>query len=102
MNSEQDELEDIIAQLQQLQIQESNLILRLERLNRSGDRRPSNSPNTPREFSIGDSVRIINPRPLQAKKGIITKINTSTDRITVEAKNGSKIIRASHNIVHLE
>jgi hypothetical protein len=87
--------------LKRLQIQETELLLRLEQLSEA-DRNPSRSPDTTRGFVIGDLVQTKNPRPLQAKKGTITKIGVATDRITVQAKNGSKIVRASSNTFHIE
>jgi dsDNA-specific endonuclease/ATPase MutS2 len=101
MDNERDEIKDIVAQLKRLQIQETELLQRLEQLSEA-DRNPSRSPDTTRGFVIGDLVQIKNPRPLQAKKGTIIKIGVATDRITVQAKNGSKIVRASSNIYHIE
>jgi hypothetical protein len=101
MNNEQDEIKDIVAQLQRLQIQETELLQRLERLSEV-DGNTSRSPNATRGFEIGDLVQIKNPRPLQAKKGVIIRIGVGTDRITVQAKNGSKIVRASFNLSHIE
>jgi hypothetical protein len=49
-----------------------------------------------REFEIGDRVRIMNPRRLQANRGKIVRIGAS--RITVEAKNGTTIVRAPKNL----
>jgi hypothetical protein len=95
----QDEIGDIMAELQRLQIQESRLLKRLERLNSSNATAASPStPSTQRAFVIGDLVAIKNPRPLQAKQGTIIKIGVGTDRITVLARNGAKIIRSSLNL----
>ena len=101
MNNERDEIKDIVAQLKQLQIQETELLHRLEQLNEE-DSNPSRSLDVTRGFAIGDLVQIKNPRPLQAKKGTITKIGVTTDRITIQAKNGSKTVRASFNMFHVE
>jgi ribosomal protein S17 len=97
---QQDEIRDIVIQLQRLHLQESELLKRLERLNEA-DNYASNTPITTREFVIGDVVQIKNPRPLQAKKGTIIRIVIDTNRITVQAKNGSKIIRAPFNLAHI-
>ena len=97
MNNDQDKIKDIIAQLQRLQIRESELLLRLERLS-VGTNKASLPTVTPRVFVLGDLVTINNPRPLQARKGTITRIGIGTDRITVTAKNGSKIVRAPFNL----
>ena len=100
MNNKQDEIKEIIAQLNHLQIQQTELLQRLERLSEA-DRQATTSPSPTRELAIGDLVQIKNPKPLQIKKGTIIKIGVSTDRITVQSKNGSKIVRASFNLVHL-
>jgi hypothetical protein len=102
MSHVQDEIKEIVAQLQQLQIQESELLQCLERLNEEADDNAFEPPIRTREFVIGDLVQIKNPRPLQAKKGTIIRIGVDMDCITVQAKNGSKIIRASFNLIHID
>ena len=104
MSSEQDDLQDIVAQLQRLQIEQSRLLDRIDRLSeRNHDAARGDRPaDATRPFAIGDLVRINNPRPLQAKKGKIIRIGVETNRITVETKNGSKIIRAPSNLTHLD
>jgi prefoldin subunit 5 len=99
MSNKQD-IKDIIAQLQSLQLQQAVLIQRLERLSET---REDNSNVTTiatvdvtRRFAVGDRVLINNPGRFQATKGTITKIGNS--RITVQARNGSKITRAPHNL----
>jgi hypothetical protein len=95
------EIQDIVNQLEGLQIQQSNLLERLGRLSESGD--SNNNSVTPlptaaaRAFAVGDRVRILNPNRLQPDRGAITKIGRS--RITVEARNGTKIIRAPRNLI---
>jgi transcription antitermination factor NusG len=101
MSNDQDEIKNIVAQLKSLQIQESELLQRLERLIEA-DSQVNKSPNPTREFRIGDWVQINNPKPFQFKKGTIIRIGTETDRITVQSKNGSKIVRASFNLSHLD
>jgi hypothetical protein len=83
---------DIVTQLEGLQIQQAALIGRLVRLSESG--------NGQREFVVGDRVRIRNPRLLQANRGRIVKIGKTL--ITVEARNGTKIVRARKNLVRDE
>jgi hypothetical protein len=100
MSNGQDETEGIVAQSQSLQIRESELLQRLERLNEA-NRNTSGTPIATRVFVIGDLVRIKNPRPLQAKQGTVIRIGVDTDRITVQTKNGSKIVRASYNLTHI-
>jgi hypothetical protein len=102
MSNEQDEIKNIVAQLKRLQIQESELLQRLERLSEA-DTNTGASPTPIREFRIGDLVQIKNPKPFQIKKGIIVRIGIDTDRITVQSRNGSsKIIRASFNLIHID
>jgi hypothetical protein len=100
MSNGQEEIEDIVSQSQNLQIRESELLQRLERLNEA-NRNTSGTPIATRVFVIGDIVRIKNPRPLQAKQGTIIRIGVDTDRITVQTKNGSKIVQASCSLAHI-
>jgi hypothetical protein len=101
MSNRQDEIKDIVAQLQRIQIQETELLQRLGELSET-DNNTTDLPTstTIREFRIGDLVRIKNPKPFQIKKGIIIKIGTGTNRITVQSKSGTKIIRAPSNLEH--
>jgi hypothetical protein len=99
MSNEHKEIKDIVAQLQRLQIQETELLLRLERL--SGTDRHNIESTATREFKIGDLVKIKNPKPFQIKKGKIIRIGTDTNRITVQSTNGSKIVRAPSNLIHI-
>jgi hypothetical protein len=101
MSNEQDEIKNIVAQLQRLQIQESELLQRLERLSEDNSHIAA-SPTPTRDFRIGDLVQIKNPKPFQIKKGNIIRIGTDTDRITVQSRNGSKVVRASFNLIHLD
>ena len=97
MSNEQD-ITEIIAQLQRLQLQQSELLQRLTRLSESEDNNnATGQANTPRELAVGDRVRIRNPGRFQATNGKIIKIGTS--RITVQADNGTKIIRAPSNLI---
>ena len=101
-NDHDEEIKNIVAQLKGLQIQESELLQRLEQLSETNNRN-STSPTQIREFKIGDLVKILNPKPFQIKKGTIIRIGVDTDRITVQSTNGSsKVIRASFNLVHLD
>jgi hypothetical protein len=100
MSNDQD-VKDIIAQLQDLQIQQATLISRLERLSEGGGRENVSGPipvpnGKTRVFEIGDGVPIRNPRRLQANRGKIVRIGAS--RITVEAKNGTMIVQAPKNL----
>jgi hypothetical protein len=87
-----EEVKDIVAQLQRLQIRQTALITRLEEISETQNK----NDNATQEFAIGDRVRIKNPRVLQANKGKITRIGES--RITVTTTNGTKIVRAPKNL----
>ena len=106
-----DEVQDIIEQLKELQIQQSDLLLRLEKArqaekNTEPDEAVSTAPVGPtaskestdatREFAIGNEVRVRNPNPFQTDKGKIIRIGKT--RITVQTKSGSKIQRAPKNL----
>ena len=103
MRNEQ-EIADIVIQLQRLQLQQSELLHRLTQSEENNNNaaqqtstpRTAQSVNAPREFVIGDQVRIVNPGRFQASKGRIIKIG---DRITLLAKNGTKIHRAANNLI---
>ena len=75
------------------------LIRRLNRLSEAGNQTTGTHIRV-REFSIGDKVKILNPGPLQAKTGTIIRIGVGTNRITVLAEDGTKIVRASSNLQH--
>jgi hypothetical protein len=98
-----DNIKDIIEQLQRLQIQQDGLLARLGALSednepqRTSTRAARVQPDAPREFAIGDRVQIRNSARYQANRGTIIRIGTS--RITVETWNGSKIVRAPHNLI---
>jgi hypothetical protein len=98
MTDGQEEIKNIVAQLQRLQIQESELLQRLDRAIETESR----ASGAPREFQIGDLVQIKNPKPFQARQGTIVKIGIGTNRITVQARNGSKVVRASFNLRHID
>jgi transcription antitermination factor NusG len=94
MNKAQIEIKDIVSKLQELQIRQTELLDRLERL--------SEPQAVSRKLKIGDVVTILNPGPLQEDKGQVIRINTYTDRITVQTVNGTKttkVIRASRNLL---
>jgi hypothetical protein len=102
MSNRQDEIKDIVAQLQSLQIQETELLQRLERLNDSDNNTfGSTTSQTTRELRIGDLVKIKNPKPFQSKTGTIVKIGVGTNRVTVQTKSGSKLVRAPSNLIHI-
>jgi hypothetical protein len=95
----EDDIKDIVEQLQRLQIQQDTLIARLGELSGSHEtpaRATRVPPDTSRALAIGDRVRVRNPGRFQAVRGTIVRIGTS--RITVQARNRSKIIRAPHNL----
>ncbi len=98
-NRQDEELKDIVAKLQDLKLQERVRIRRLNRLSEAGIRTTGTHVRVS-EFSIGDKVKILNPGPLQAKRGSIVRIGVGTNRITVLAEDGTKIVRASSNLQH--
>lgn len=102
MSNRHDEIKDIVSQLQRLQIKESELLQRLEGLSEADNHDTAGSPTPTRDFRIGDLVRIKNPRPFQIKTGHIIRIGVDTNRITVQARNGSKVVRASFNLTLIE
>jgi seryl-tRNA synthetase len=96
MSSEK-EIADIVAQLQRLQLQQSELLQRITQVSEENNTNAAQQANAPREFAICDRVRIINPNRFQANRGRIIKIGPS--RITVLTENGTKINRAAKNLI---
>ena len=95
-NKKNDEVKAFINRLKELQLEQSVIIASLELLSEvEGDVKGIQEGIVARQFVVGDVVRITNPRPFQAAKGTITNIGK---RITVEAENGSKIVRLSKNL----
>jgi hypothetical protein len=95
-NNKNDEVKALINRLKELQLEQSVIIASLELLSEvEGDVKDIDEGIVTRKFVIGDVVRITNPRPFQAAKGTIRNIGK---RITVEARNGSKIVRLSKNL----
>ena len=114
-----DEVQSLIEQLRQLQLQQSDLLARLEQARgketknktKVGDKAQAVVDETEQEedgkakgtvyetkgFNLGDKVRIRNPNPFQADRGVITKIGNS--RITIQTKSGSKLQRAPKNLI---
>ena len=124
MSDNKEEVQDIINQLECLQLQQDSLQQQQDRLiarlqeattptrgsgegatgvasrNRSSGPGFSNQGSTTSSFSIGDQVRIRNPRHLQSTAGTVTKI--SQHRITVTSQSGVTTIRAAKNLELLE
>ena len=102
------EVQEVIELIKALNLQQTALISRLERLSaeREEERRTTATPRAaptviaPRAYHIGDEVRILNPQRLQPSKGRIIKIGAT--RITVKASNGSTIVRPPQNITYQE
>ena len=95
MSEESSELKEIIEQLRQLQVSQTVLLVRLERLE-GGE--TANIPRAPtnRQFIVGDSVRIVNPRIGQSNVGTISRIGPK--RITVVDARGRSIVRDPKNL----
>jgi hypothetical protein len=94
-----DEVQDLIRQLKNLQLQQTELLVRLERA-RGDEARAGvygEEESGTRKFAIGNKVRIKNPTPFQADQGVITMIGPN--RVTVHTKTGSKILRAPKNLI---
>jgi DNA-directed RNA polymerase alpha subunit len=103
MNNGNDEIHDLILQLKQLQVEQKRLqqkqtkiTTRLERLSEGRDN-ANKKADASRKCAIGERVGIINPGPSQATTGTIIKLGMS--RITVQARNGDKIIRAAKSLI---
>jgi hypothetical protein len=94
-----DEIQDLIAQLNRLQVQHTELLVRL---GRAADNKVAlnedlgNEAQEPKEFAIGDKVTITNPNLFQVNQGTITKVGQK--RVTVTSSSGQKILRASKNL----
>jgi septal ring-binding cell division protein DamX len=115
-NDRDKEILDLINQLQHLQAQQYAIGSRLATVSgttattqrNTTERGPRTAraatpePKTSRALTIGDRVRIRNPRPHQANTGIIIKIGATN--ITVQMQGGVKIVQAPHNlaIIHHE
>jgi hypothetical protein len=108
-NDNENEIESIIIQLKSLQLQQTELLVRLERARStetgtgaadSGTRTSAietrGSIAQPKDFGIGDRVRIKNPNRFQTDRGTITNIGAK--RITVQTRSGTKILRAPKNL----
>jgi hypothetical protein len=116
-----DEVQDLIIQLQDLQLQQTELLIHLQRArnnetrtatgndNAGGDNTRTRAPqaqidepdqvpveDTARPFAVGDKVRIKNPNRFQSNRGVITKV--SANRINVRTPSGKNILRAHKNI----
>jgi hypothetical protein len=98
-----DKIPDLIAQLSRLQVQQTELLARLQR---AADNEVAllgdfgQEKKEPREFVVGDNVTIKNPNLFQANKGKITKIGRKL--ITVTSPTGQKILRAPKNLLHIQ
>jgi hypothetical protein len=108
-----DEVQGLIEELKQLNVQQSEVLTRLEKAREKEEKKEVGQTATAqvdqtkeeltheiRDFAVGQEVRIKNPNFLQTDRGTITKIGQS--RITVQTKSGSKIQRAPKNIAHLK
>jgi hypothetical protein len=105
-----DDVKDLISQLTRLQLQQTDLLARLDTavqvqtalIGTSDEAEPfaqaafiESEPT--RNLEIGDKVTISNPNLFQANEGTITKIGKK--RITVTTASGQKIVRAPKNIL---
>jgi len=103
------EVQELIQQLKELQLQQADIIARLEEAREKenktevGGQVTADQTNTTpatvietREIAIGDKVNIKNPNPFQQDNGTVIKIGKS--RITVQTRTGGKILRAAKNL----
>jgi hypothetical protein len=105
-----DDVQDLISQLTRLQLQQTDLLARLDTavqvqntlLGTPDETEPFaraaliGGEPTRRNFEVGDKVTISNPNLFQANEGTITKIGKK--RITVTTASGQKIVCAPKNI----
>ena len=107
-----EDIEDLIAHLTVLRLEETNLIERVvasyrqlqqetqdqeiqrEILNNNNENNADDRENN--ELRIGDRVRILNPNRFQETTGIISKIGNT--RITITPRRGIKIVRHPRNV----
>ena len=96
----EDEIKEITEQIQQLQIAQTALLARLaQAANSPRPAEPTSTAADPpnRGLRLGDYVRIRNPGPFQPVTGTIIKIGQKY--ITVQAQNGTKVLRAPKNLI---
>jgi hypothetical protein len=96
-----DDIQDLIAQIERLQVQQTELLVRLRSATDNEESGHAPFENDTQQdsrttFDIGDKVIINNPNLFQANRGTVTKIGTK--RITVTLPSGQKILRAPKNL----
>jgi hypothetical protein len=113
----EEDIKSVIYKLDRLQLEQSELIKRLDQLNtrRETENRASAPPSNPAYvppvsppndvgFSLGDRVVIVNPGRNQENNGKVVKISDSTflsnTRIVVETPTKQRIQRAPKNLRH--
>ena len=106
-------IEDLIAHLTVLRLEETNLIERIVTSHRQSQQEAQdrdtqrdilaqhNNENNANErehneLQIGDRVKILNPNRFQENTGIISKIGTN--RVTITPRRGIKIVRHPNNV----
>jgi hypothetical protein len=109
-----DEVQDLITQLNRLHLQQAELFARLEKAigkEEAQTREDAHGIEVEQtrefviahgvaqtvEFAIGRQGHSKEPEPFQANPGKITKIGNK--RITLTTQSGSKILRATKNLV---
>ena len=112
MSDEDPDVQDIIAQLEELQLEQTRLLTRLRHAQlatrtaatdrparshrRRGTDRTTAPPTNSRRLAVGDYVKVVNPGPSQPTTGYIIRI--TQHRVTVE-NNGRTLQRAPRNVV---
>lgn len=101
MNTDR-ERKRIVKQLKELQAEQDILLARLASLALSDEEEEEEQevPSPNRAFSVGDRVRVKNPKKLQPKEGIVSSIGVRF--VTVKASNGSQVLREPKNLEHYE
>jgi hypothetical protein len=90
-----DDIQDLIAQIERLQVQQTELLVRLRSATDNEDSGHAPFENDTEEDSRTTFI-INNPNLFQANRGTVTKIGTK--RITVTSPSGQKILRAPKNL----
>ena len=102
-NETSDNIQELIAELTRLQLQQTVILARLETARQQDKKKASKDGETGlitgRDFvfAIDNQVIIRNPGHFQTDRGTIVKIGKN--RITVQTKLGTKIQRAPNNLL---
>ena len=102
----------ILEKIEALERDLADLKIELQKIDRNNDKRSKRRANENENelasrlkrraienesVSLGDYVKILNPKKGQGTEGIVVKINTKTTYVTVETTQG-RVIRAQFNV----